>query len=76
MTVIFLITSPLLLFGILIQNQFTHLLITYLIKVIKKKKKSEISKKIQEEYEDMFKTIEEGIAVFENMNLKFSNDSF
>ena len=24
----------------------------------------------------MFKTIEEGLAVFEDMNLKFSNDSF
>ena len=62
--------------GIYTLNQLFNFYITELININQNIKKNETIKKVKEEYEDMFMTLEEGVAVIENMNINFSNQQF
>ena len=71
--IFYFVSWPTILLGIHTLNQLNNFYISELIKINQNIKKNDTIKKVKEEYEDMFMTLEEGIAVFENMNINFSN---
>ena len=62
--------------GLYTINKLNNFYITELIEINQGIKESETIKKVKEEYEDMLMSLEEGIAVFEDMKINFSNQQF
>ena len=62
--------------GLYTVNKLNNFYITELIEINQGIKESETIKKVKEEYEDMLMSLEEGIAVFEDMKINFSNQQF
>ena len=73
---VYVFTTPFVLIGLFILNRLNQMKLNHQIENIEKMKENEISKNVHEEYEEIIKTLEEGLAVFEDMNLKLNNDSF